>query len=1236
MRKITLLLLFLLGFAVNSHSQCLQPDQYPNSIVVSNNLGTVQEIATCNYTLEYSVISNIQIGSDYIFTCTVLNDVTEKYVTVTDMSDNLIAEGPSPLTVSAITADEIKVNYSDDASCAGIDSCHLTTLQLVLACPFPLNASVSNITTTSADFTWEAGGSETAWEVLLLPEGAPAPTAATSGTAVASPTFTANGLTQSEGYEFYVRANCGSDFSPWTLALPFNAACDPIGSFYENFDTATTPDLPTCWTALLRGAGLSQYAAIQTETFEVVHSSPNSVNMYNSDSTGDYDVILVSPSLSNLGAGTHRVKFWASGFSDLQIGTLDGFSSTATFNVLEEIAVTDTPTQYTVDFTSYTGADTYIGIRMNTTNTYSNLYIDDILWEVSPTCPDVTEVTVPVVGTDSATVNWVGSGTETAWQVAVGGANETNPNSLTPTPATSESAVVNGLTDNTVYNVWVRSMCAGGTDPGAWIGPVRFKTACLPVANFFEDFDSVTTPNLPDCWSTILRGPTVSDFARISTSTFNATQSAPNSVELYNSSSDTAGSDDIILVSPNLSTVGTGTHRLKFYAKNAGSLQLGTLDTNTNDAVFSLIEEVATTDQLTQYTVDFTSYSGADTYVAIRMNNSSTYTTVVLDNILWEVSPTCSDVTDVAVVATTTDGASVTWTGSGSENSWNIAVGAATVTDPSTLTFTTASSESAEIAGLTDNTNYRVWVRSVCAGNDNGAWIGPVPFKTACLPTANFTENFDTTATDTLPDCWSAILRGPTVSQYASVDVVNFQTVQSAPNSVQLYNSSSDTAGADDIILVSPNVSTLSLGTYRLKFFASGQGSLQIGTLDSNTNAAVFSMIEEIATTDTVTEYKIDFTSYTGSDTYVAIRMNNSAQYTSLFIDNVTWEISPTCPDVTEIAVEGVTTTTADVVWTSNGSETQWQVAYAPAPSTDPTTATIVSATTVSASLSGLTPATKYNLWVRSVCSGGTDPGAWIGPVTFNTLCLPVGLPYIEDFESATVPGLPLCGSVVNLGDGNEWIVTEDTFGANNAGFNSKTLTYNYDFASPADTWFFTGGITLQANVDYQISYRYGDNADDNYSEDLKVMAGTAQSADEMFIDIADYTGINSGAAINELVSFTVPTNGVYYFGFNAHSAANQYFIYVDDIMVDTALSTGGVTNDRFNYYPNPVKDYLNLTNTKNISSVTVYNLLGQRVLENDVNANNAKIDMSALSAGNYIVKVTADGMTKSIKVVKQ
>lgn len=86
----------------------------------------------------------------------------------------------------------------------------------------------------------------------------------------------------------------------------------------------------------------------------------------------------------------------------------------------------------------------------------------------------------------------------------------------------------------------------------------------------------------------------------------------------------------------------------------------------------------------------------------------------------------------------------------------------------------------------------------------------------------------------------------------------------------------------------------------------------------------------------------------------------------------------------------------------------------------------------------------------------------------------------------------------------------------------------------------------------------------------------------------------------------------------------------------DASLSTSGFDVDGFRAYPNPVTSVLNLQYSKNISNVAVFNLLGQQVLAKSVSATATQLDMTSLSAGTYLVKVTVDGSVKTIKVVKQ
>ena len=70
--------------------------------------------------------------------------------------------------------------------------------------------------------------------------------------------------------------------------------------------------------------------------------------------------------------------------------------------------------------------------------------------------------------------------------------------------------------------------------------------------------------------------------------------------------------------------------------------------------------------------------------------------------------------------------------------------------------------------------------------------------------------------------------------------------------------------------------------------------------------------------------------------------------------------------------------------------------------------------------------------------------------------------------------------------------------------------------------------------------------------------------------------------------------------------------------------------------YPNPIQDILNITFEKTITSVSIYNLLGQKIISRSVNANQTSIDVSNLLSGTYFVKVIADNQTRIVKTIKQ
>ena len=89
-------------------------------------------------------------------------------------------------------------------------------------------------------------------------------------------------------------------------------------------------------------------------------------------------------------------------------------------------------------------------------------------------------------------------------------------------------------------------------------------------------------------------------------------------------------------------------------------------------------------------------------------------------------------------------------------------------------------------------------------------------------------------------------------------------------------------------------------------------------------------------------------------------------------------------------------------------------------------------------------------------------------------------------------------------------------------------------------------------------------------------------------------------------------------------------------VTIDVVLGRDTFNKEVFTYYPNPVKDVLNLSYTSDITSISVFNLLGQQVISQQPNAGEVKIDMSSLADGAYIVNVTSGSTIKTIKVIKK
>ena len=82
-------------------------------------------------------------------------------------------------------------------------------------------------------------------------------------------------------------------------------------------------------------------------------------------------------------------------------------------------------------------------------------------------------------------------------------------------------------------------------------------------------------------------------------------------------------------------------------------------------------------------------------------------------------------------------------------------------------------------------------------------------------------------------------------------------------------------------------------------------------------------------------------------------------------------------------------------------------------------------------------------------------------------------------------------------------------------------------------------------------------------------------------------------------------------------------------------LGSNDFEANSFRFYPNPVKDVLNINTVSIVDVITVYDVLGKVVLQANPDTISPSIEMSALSSGAYLVQVTIGNASKTVKVIK-
>jgi hypothetical protein len=87
-----------------------------------------------------------------------------------------------------------------------------------------------------------------------------------------------------------------------------------------------------------------------------------------------------------------------------------------------------------------------------------------------------------------------------------------------------------------------------------------------------------------------------------------------------------------------------------------------------------------------------------------------------------------------------------------------------------------------------------------------------------------------------------------------------------------------------------------------------------------------------------------------------------------------------------------------------------------------------------------------------------------------------------------------------------------------------------------------------------------------------------------------------------------------------------------------SAVTAGVNDNNNINVavYPNPTANTVNIQAEDQITSVAIYNVLGQKVVDASPNSVYASVDMAQFGAGMYFATVTTESGSRTIKLIKE
>lgn len=581
------------------------------------------------------------------------------------------------------------------------------------------------------------------------------------------------------------------------------------------------------------------------------------------------------------------------------------------------------------------------------------------------------------------------------------------------------------------------------------------------------------------------------------------------------------------LISPELTGTATGLV-VEFSYKSAGStwletFQVGYSTTDANVTSFTWDAEVEASNAWALYNNTF---PAGTKYVAVKCTSNNAFY-LCLDDFTFEVPATCAKPTAVTVADITTTSATISWTDNNmpTPSSWTIDVNGTEITGITANPYT--------IETLTHSTAYTVRVKAVCSETDASDWSNTVNFTTACDATVvdadhEFFEGFEETTF--APNCWNSIASGTYAwSRY---------TYQHHSGSASAHS-----GYYGDIYLVMPDLQIGNDNTdVWLKFWSYNNypddyDKNSVILINGNEETELWSP-ESVSSS--WTETAINLSEYKGQTIRLAFKYEGSNAH-DWYLDDITVSFDPTCLPPTEVTVDNITNTTAEISWTENNTTTPqgWIILLNDEE---------VEADSNPFPLNTLTSNTAYTVQVKALCSD-TDESEYSAEISFRTLCDVVTIDeeniYTEDFEEYEASSFPDCWTRDVAYTSYPYVIENSSY--TTYSHNGTKAMYMYFYGSANSNVISTPSFTNDINT-LQVSFfaRYSST---NPILEVGVMDQTTFEPVDTIVLTSTYPTnaftvmFNHYTGNGNRIAFRITPSGT--------SSYTSYYTYLDDVTVE-------------------------------------------------------------------------------------